>query len=365
MQNNTNTDINIRIEKNAGRITLNRPDKFNALTWEMVNAIEIALLEWRGDQRVKLVLIDANSEKAFCAGGDIQKLYNTGKNGDLAYMRNFWTDEYRLNALIANYPKPYVAIMDGITMGGGVGVSAHGSHRIVTKRTMLAMPECTIGLVPDVGGSFLLAKAPGHAGEFMGVTGARLNGADAIHAGFADILVDIEDLARIKMKLVSSANVECLEEFAKTSKTTGLPSLLEENANLIERYFLTDSPLQALAMLEEGNNEWTTAQAKSMRRSSPLSLACTWQMLNNARSFGSIEQALSQEYRFVYRSMEQGDVLEGTRALIIDKDNRPQWKVKHLEDVTEAMVCAMLAPLGDNELKLDDTALGAFELQEN
>ena len=154
MPSNQNDDINIRIKNHVGRITLNRPDKFNALTWEMLTQIESTLIRWRDNDKINLVMIDANSERAFCAGGDIQKLYQTGAGGNFQYMRDFWVDEYRINALIANYPKPYVAIMDGITMGGGVGVSAHGSHRVVTPRTMLAMPECAIGLVPDVGRQF-------------------------------------------------------------------------------------------------------------------------------------------------------------------------------------------------------------------
>ena len=347
-----NDDIHIRIENSAGIITLNRPDKFNALTWSMIIAIEKALLQWRDDENVKLVMIDANSQKAFCAGGDIQKLYETGISGDIAYMQEFWADEYRLNALIANYPKPYIAFMDGITMGGGVGVSAHGSHRIATARTMLAMPECAIGLVPDVGGSLILAKAPGHTGELMGVTGARLNAADAIHTGFADYLVLADDFEPLKGELIVTGETKCIANFAKSPHQADLISPLEENAAQIETYFAADSALAALQMLEEGNSAWAIKQAEAMRRSSPLSIACTWQMLKNARSFGSIEQALNQEYRFVYRSMKMGDVLEGTRAMIIDKDRKPEWKIARLEDVSENMIAAMLAPLGANELDL-------------
>ncbi|MCF6322415.1 MAG: 3-hydroxyisobutyryl-CoA hydrolase, partial [Rhizobiaceae bacterium] len=206
-------DINIRIEGKAGRITLNRPDSLNALTYEMVLEIEAALLQWREDEQVSLVIIDAAGEKAFCAGGDIQKLYDTGIRGEYQFMRIFWRDEYRLNALIASYPKPYVAFMDGIVMGGGVGVSAHGSHRIVTGRTMLAMPECAIGLVPDVGGSLLLAKAPGHVGELMGVSGARLDGADAIHAGFADALVDVDRLDKLKSEMINTGEADCIDGY--------------------------------------------------------------------------------------------------------------------------------------------------------
>ena len=345
-------DIIIRIEGKAGRITLNRPDSLNALTYQMVLDIETALLKWREDDAVHLVMIDATGEKAFCAGGDVQKLYDTGVAGDYHYMRKFWADEYRLNAMIANYPKPYVAFMDGIVMGGGVGISAHGSHRIVTERTMLAMPECAIGLVPDVGGSYLLAKAPEHVGEYMGMTGARLNGADAIYAGFGDSLVAVEKLEALKAALVSEGDVDVIGEHSQTAKD----SALEENASLIENYFAADSAIEIVEKLEAISSDWAAKQAKLMRRACPLSVACSLQMTRQARSFESVEQALEYEYRFTYRSMIEGDVLEGVRALIVDKDRNPQWKVKLLEEVTDEMVSSMLSSLGNEELRLGENA---------
>ncbi len=345
-------DIIIRVEGKAGRITLNRPDSLNALTYQMVLDIEQALLKWREDDGVHLVMIDAVGEKAFCAGGDVQKLYDTGVAGDYHYMRKFWADEYRLNAMIANYPKPYVAFMDGIVMGGGVGVSAHGSHRIVTERTMLAMPECAIGLVPDVGGSFLLAKAPGNVGEYMGMTGARLNGADAIYAGFGDSLVEIEELEALKAALISKGDVGVIGEHTQASND----SALEENRSLIDSYFAADSAIEIVEKLEASSSEWAVKQAKLIRRACPLSVACSLQMTRQARSFESVEQALENEYRFTYRSMIEGDVLEGVRALIVDKDRNPQWKVKRLEEVTDEMVSSMLTSLGNEELRLGENA---------
>ncbi|MCP4184785.1 MAG: enoyl-CoA hydratase/isomerase family protein [Hyphomicrobiales bacterium] len=347
-----NPDINIRIEQNVGRITLTRAGKFNALTYEMIVAIYDTLLAWQNDNGVAMVMIDAASTKAFCAGGDIQKLYQTGIDGDLEYMRVFWADEYRLNALIAAYTKPYVPIMDGITMGGGVGISAHGSNRLVTSRTMLAMPECAIGLVPDVGGSFLLAKAPGHVGEYMGITGARLNGADAIHAGFADTLIDTNDLEKLKSELILTGNTDCIAKYSRTPDSLNLTCVLEEDAGLIENYFSATSVLSVLKKLQESNSKWASLRAKAILRSSPLALACTWQMLHSARSFGSVDQALVQEYRFVWRSMEKGDILDGTRAMIIDKDHNPNWRFETLEDVSEENVLTMLEPLSEHELDL-------------
>ncbi len=345
-------DIIIRIEGKAGRITLNRPDSLNALTYQMVLDIEQALMEWREDDGVHLVMIDAVGEKAFCAGGDVQKLYDTGVAGDYHYMRKFWADEYRLNAMIANYPKPYVAFMDGIVMGGGVGVSAHGSHRIVTERTMLAMPECAIGLVPDVGGSYLLAKAPGNMGDYMGMTGARLNGADAIYAGFGDNLVGVEKLEALKAALVSQGDVGVIGEY---SQSTG-DSVLEQNTPQIEEYFSAKSAIEIVKKLEASSSDWAIKQAKLMRRACPLSVACSLQMTRQARSFESVEQALENEYRYTFRSMIEGDVLEGVRALIVDKDRNPQWKVKRLEEVTDEMVSSMLASLGNDELRLGENA---------
>jgi len=182
-------DILIRKVGVTGRITLTRPDALNAMTYEMCMAIGAALEDWRDDSSVRIIIIDAEGAKSFCSGGDIAELYKTGKAGDFAYGRKFWADEYRINVQIKNYPKPYVAIMDGIVMGGGVGISAHGSHRVVTENTLFAMPECGIGLVPDVGGNWLLARAPGRTGEYLAATGTRLNAADCLYAGIGDVFV--------------------------------------------------------------------------------------------------------------------------------------------------------------------------------
>ena len=207
-------DILLRVEGRAGHATFNRPQALNALSYDMAMALEAALDDWRDDPAVDMVLIDAEGEKAFCAGGDINALYTTGKTGNLDYARTFWADEYRLNAKIAAFPKPYVALMDGIVMGGGVGVSAHGSYRIVTDRTMLAMPECGIGLIPDVGGTWLLGHAPGRIGEYLGLTGARIGAADAIHAGFADLFVPSEELDDLKARLIATGDPSSISEFA-------------------------------------------------------------------------------------------------------------------------------------------------------
>ena len=180
------TDLICRIEHTTGRMTLNRPDALNALTHDMCLQMEDQLQQWEDNDSVTQILVDAAGDKAFCAGGDIQHLYDHGSAGDYAFGQTFWADEYRLNALIANYPKPYIVFMQGFVIGGGVGVSCHGSHRIVDESSKIALPECSIGLIPDVGSSYLLATAPGYLGEYLGLTGARMAAGDAIFAGFAD-----------------------------------------------------------------------------------------------------------------------------------------------------------------------------------
>ncbi len=200
-------DIDIRIEGCAGRITLNRPKALNALTYDMAMAIHAALRDWAGDDAVRLIVIDAAGDKAFCAGGDIADLYRTGTEGDFAYGRKFWADEYRMNAALFEFPKPVVSLMQGFTMGGGVGVGCHGSHRIVGDSSQIAMPECGIGLVPDVGGSMILARAPGRLGEYLGTTAARLGAADAILAGFADTYIPEGDWPALIAELCRTGDV--------------------------------------------------------------------------------------------------------------------------------------------------------------
>lgn len=341
------SDIIIRQEGRAGRITLNRSETLNGLTHEMVLEMERALDRWAENEKVSLVLIDAEGGRAFSAGGDIQKLYETGRAGDFDYGRRFWRDEYRLNAKIANHPKPYVAFMDGIVMGGGVGVSAHGSHRIVTERTMAAMPECGIGLVPDVGGTWLLARAPGRAGEYLGLTGARMSGADAIHAGFADGFVSSDALPELAAKLCESGDPAVIESFAKLPPDSELVTQQAE----IDRCFSGPSVLDCLAAVEALEAEWAEKAAKAIRRNSPVAIACAVQAVRMAREFTRVEQALELEYRYTARCMGQGDFLEGIRAAIIDRDRKPRWDPARLEDVTPDMTAAMLAPLEEGSLQ--------------
>jgi enoyl-CoA hydratase len=299
------SDLLVRKTGRAGRITLNRPGALNALTWEMCLGIEDALDVWADDDEVALVIVDAAGEKAFCAGGDIAEMYRRGRAGDLDYGRRFWRDEYRLNAKIAEYPKPYVALMQGFTMGGGVGVACHGSHRIVGETSRIAMPECGIGLIPDVGGTMLLSRAPGRLGEFLGTTGHRMDAGDAILASFADSFVPEADW----------------------------PALVAD--------------------LETSGDAGLVAAAARPAPPAKLSIACAYEAISRVRGTSGIRRALEMEYRFTWRAVAESDFLEGIRATIIDKDRSPNWRHSSPEDVTPGEVARMLMPLGADRLTFE------------
>ncbi len=336
------SDISIRISGLAGRITLTRPQALNAMTYDMCLAIEDALLTWRDDPAVKLVIIDAQGDKAFCAGGDIADLYAKGRAGDYAYGQKFWRDEYRLNALISEYPKPYIAFMQGFTMGGGVGISCHGSHRILCDSSRIAMPECGIGLVPDVGGSLILANAPGHWGEYLGTTAARMGPQDAILAGFADTYIDISKWPELIQSLEKSGDTS---QIARQSEAPpqGVMSGLTDQINAI---FSGHSLSDIHTTLCNTDSGFARETFKALSRCSPLSAACTIEMIRTLRGTTDIRAALKLEYRFTSRASEHADFIEGIRAAIIDKDRAPNWRYT-LDTLPQSAITAMLAPLGD------------------
>lgn len=341
-------DILIRTSGPVGHVTLNRPKALNALTYDMALALERALDEWRADPAISMVLIDANGEKAFCAGGDIQQLYDSGRAGDFAYGQRFWADEYRLNAKIAAYPKPYVALMGGIVMGGGVGVSAHGSHRVVTDSTMLAMPECSIGLIPDVGGTYILARSPGHTGLYLGLTGTRIGAADAIYTGFADHFVATDKLGALRLALLETGNPGVITKFASAAPEGKLAKLLDA----INSAFSADTALGCRQLLAGNSDEWAQKSLKALDAGSPISVACAFEMIRAAKSDKNLAASLQREYRFVSRCMEKGDFLEGIRAAVIDKDRNPKFAKPDLASVSADEVAAMLAepPGGDIDI---------------
>lgn len=308
-----------------GRITLNRPKALNALTHGMCLAMIEAMQAWRNDDEVQAIVVDGAGEKGFCAGGDILQLHNSGKAGDdKAWL--FWRDEYQLNTLIHHYPKPYVALIDGITMGGGVGVSVHGSHRVAGDRTMLAMPETGIGFHPDVGGAYFLPRLAGEIGTWMGLTGARLKAPDCVAAGLAthycpsgqyDALIEALESADLTGE---DALEVLLEEFS------GDPgdSDLSVTGGLIDAAFAGDSFDDILARIEAAGDPWSAGQAKILGTKSPTALKLTLACLRKGGDL-SFEDVMRQDLRVSSWCLTGTDFYEGVRAVIIDKDQAPKW----------------------------------------
>lgn len=344
-------DIRIRKAGRAGRITLTRPKALNALSYEMCRAIDAALKDWADDPEVVLLILDAEGEKAFCAGGDIAEMYATGTVGDYGYGRRFWADEYRMNARLFAFPKPVASFMQGFTMGGGVGIGCHGSHRVVGATSRIAMPECGIGLIPDVGGSLILARAPGRLGEYLGTTGHRMGPGDAILAGFADYFIPEEDWPDLIERLEQGGDWSLIDAAATTPPASPLAALRAG----IDASFAGETMGDILRALKHAATPFAAETLASLARQSPLSMACTVEAIHRNRAHDDIRRALAQEYRFTFRAMEKGDFLEGIRAAIIDKDRNPRWRHASAEDIPAAEVSAMLMPLGADELTWEES----------
>jgi enoyl-CoA hydratase len=332
----------------AGIVTLNRLKALNALTLGMVRAIHPQLKAWAADDGVKVVVIEGAGEKAFCAGGDIRALHDWGKAGDRSVI-DFYREEYRLNVYIKNYPKPYVALMDGIDMGGGVGVSVNGSHRVATERLTFAMPETGIGLFPDVGGTYFLPRCPGEIGLFLALTGKRLKAADAIHAGIADVFVPAEKLGALKAKLAGGEEADiALKAFAADA---GAPSLAAARVD-IDEHFSKGSVPGIVASLKADGGEWASEVLATLAAKSPTSLLVTYRQVREGAKL-SFGDCMKLEFRLTNRFMRGHDFYEGVRAIIIDKDQKPRWKPAVLEEVAQADIDAYFASLGSDELTFD------------
>jgi enoyl-CoA hydratase len=330
-----------------GLVTLNRPKALNALTEAMCAAMQTQLAQWKDDDGIETVAIRGAGERAFCAGGDIRALYESGKAGT-SYAADFYRGEYRLNAAIKHFPKPYVALLHGIVMGGGVGVSVHGSHRLADPGTVFAMPETGIGLFPDVGGSFFLPRLPGETGLYVALSGARLNAADMAYAGISTHTVPMAQWETLIERLAAGDDVEGALD--GLSHLTEPPPLAERRAKL-DRFFCADSVEAVLAALDADPDEWAQSLASTIRTKSPTSLKITLRELREGRAL-DFDACMQMEFRMVSRVIAGHDFYEGVRATIIDKDGAPRWKPDALEEVSGADVDSYFAPLGEGDLKL-------------
>ncbi len=339
-------DLIVQIEGNVGVITLDRPKALNALSHTMLDGIRDALIAWADNDDVHCVLSEGAGERAFCAGGDIQAIYENGPK-DPDGSLEFWRDEYKLNALIANYKKPYIALMHGFTMGGGVGVSAHGSHPIVTDGSIISMPEVGIGFLPDVGGTWLLYNAPKGVGAYYGISGARMGPDDAIFLGFADAYVPNGKFATIKPRLVAGEKIDAILTDISETPNEGDARW---HQNDIARWFDADNFDEVLANIEANGSEFAQGALKLLRRQCPLSVKSTFHALREVQNYTSVEQSLQLEFRFCAWSLRGKNFYEGIRAAVIDKDRNPKWEPATLGEVTDKMVEDMFAPLGDKEL---------------
>lgn len=338
-------EVLIRRQGRVGHITLNRPQVLNALSPAMIEAISNALSAWARDRDIAMVLIDAAGERAFCAGGDINVLYERAVAGDHEFGRAFWRAEYRMNAQIAHFPKPFVALVHGLVMGGGVGVSLHGSHRIVTDTVTFAMPECAIGLIPDVGASLLLGRTQGHFGEFLGLTGRRLDAAGMVYCGLADQVVNAEALDDLRTALLESGDPASARQFAKEP---GNAAIAAEKAS-INAVFGLESVELIRAALPALDNGWGARVQDQLDAGSVLSQHIALSTIRKARRHGSVVAALRDEFRFTSRATERGELIEGIRAAVIDKDRKPCWRYRTPADLPKALLAEFgeKAPGGD------------------
>ena len=333
-----------RVEGAVGRLSLDRPEALHALTTAMCEAMTAALLAWREDDGVDAVLIDHATGRGFCAGGDIRMLAESGA-GDAVDARRFFHTEYRLNHLLQSYPKPVIAVMDGVVMGGGVGISLPAAIRIATERTTFAMPETGIGLFPDVGGGWWLPRLPGESGSWLALTGARIKAADCLALGIATHVVESAKLDEIKAALVGfPLNAE--ETLAAYAARPGASTL---DRTRIDRLFAGDRVEAILTALEEDGSDWAQAQLSTLRTKSPQTLKVAFRQLRTGRDLPSFADNMAMEYRIGSRVVRRHDFLEGVRAVIVDKDNAPRWEPPTLEGVTDVLLDDIFAPLPPSE----------------
>lgn len=320
----------LRVENGLGRITLNRPRAINALDHEMIHLITPVLQGWIDDAAVSAVVLDGAGERGLCAGGDIKAIHADAVNGTETAPQ-YWIDEYQLDVLIAEYPKPFLALMDGIVMGGGVGLAGHAAHRVVTERSMVGLPEVGIGLVPDVGGTYLLAQAPGLSGLHLGLTAGRMSGADAIHAGFADHFVPSDQLDAL-VQAVALDGIDAVSRFAQEPPTSALAG----STSWIDRDYAHDTAEQIVAALQAAPEPAAQKAALAILAASPTAVTGTLRAVRQVREQNlSLEQAFNVEFALACKALRHPDLAEGIRAQVIDKDRNPSWQPPTLAQVPD------------------------------
>jgi enoyl-CoA hydratase len=351
-------EVSVEVHRGVGRITLTRPKALHALNAPMCDTILAALERWAEDPTVYLVMIDhEDGTRGFCAGGDIRMLAESGA-GDAGEARAFFHVEYRMNAALKTFPKPVLAIMDGVTMGGGVGLSVHGSHRVATERTLFAMPETGIGLFPDVGGGWFLPRLSGELGTWLALTGARLKGVDVAAARVATHYLPSELIPNLK-KQVESADfsvgaAEMLNEILRGLTHAVPPGSFEAHREVIDACFARETAEEIVAALEASGDDWAVEQAATLRTKSPETVKVALRQMREGAKMETFEDNMRMEYRIGWRKVQSHDFLEGVRAVIIDKDNDPKWQPATLVGVSEADVAAYFEPLGADELTFGD-----------
>jgi enoyl-CoA hydratase len=341
-------EVLTRVDGGIGFLTLNRPKAINSLTHNMVTIIAKALTAWADDDSVRAVVLTGSGERGLCAGGDVVVIYHSAR-ADGSEARQFWLDEYRLNAQIGSYPKPYVAIMDGIVMGGGVGIAAHGSVRVVTDTSKVAMPEVGIGFVPDVGGTYLLSRAPGGLGLHAGLSGVPFAGADAIALGFADHYVPHESLDAFIAAIIADGVDAAITAFA----TDPPPSHLLAQRHWVDECYAGETIADIVAALRDHDEDEAQKAANLIASRSPIAASVALASVRRAAGLDTLEDVLVQEYRVSSASLDSHDLVEGIRAQIVDKDRNPTWNPPSLAAVTDEDVEQYFAP-ADPDLTFEE-----------
>lgn len=339
-------DVLIKTEGRVGRIRLNRPKAIHALNTGMCRAIVEALDSWAEDGSIEAVLIDHAEGRGFCAGGDIRMIAESGA-GDGQAAREFFREEYRMNHRLFTFAKPIVAFMDGITMGGGVGISLPAKFRVATENTKFAMPETGIGLFPDVGGGWYLSRLPGRMGQYLALTGHRLDGAECLALGLATHFIDAAELESVKGHIVERPSEIALILDGCSCPQGDARILAHKGA--IDRLFASDRLEDVLAALEADNSEWARAQLEALASKSPQTMKVSLKLLLDGRTMPTFEDEMRQEFAVASHVVQRHDFIEGVRALIVDKDNAPRWNPATAEAVTDHLIDQIFAPLAADE----------------